>query len=434
MSIIKVAILGFGTIGTGVADILLNRREHIRKVTGHDILLTCICDKNIFLKRDIDIPDGILTDDMESVFNDSEIKVVIELIGGVEPARTLVLRLLSCGKHVVTANKALLAQHGAELFNAARQHGCTIAFEASVCGGIPILSSLATSLQANTILSINAIVNGTSNFILSQMEDGVISYSNAVKEAQRLGYAESNPAMDVDGTDAVQKLTILAQLGFGAVVDWTNVSRTGIESVDAIDFKFAKDLGYRIKLLAVAERSEEGLELHVAPTLVKLDNPLARVQDAFNAIRVDGDYVGTVFFQGLGAGRKPTASAVVGDVIDTVLGRTKITFDAINLWNKDKEVIPIKRTDNFYGKSYLRFDAEDRPGVMRDFAAVFGKKNISIASMIQHEINEQNSNKQKAAIILITHEAREGDLLEAIKELEKIPSIQSKIIRMRVQS
>ncbi|MDR2642482.1 MAG: homoserine dehydrogenase [Planctomycetaceae bacterium] len=435
MSVIKVALFGLGTIGTGVADILLNRREHICNVTGQDVLLTRICDKNTTSRRDIDIPHGILTDDAELIFNDPEISVGIELIGGIEPARTFVLRLLESGKNVVTANKALLAQHGAELFAVARRCGCTIEFEAAVCGGIPILSSIATSLQANTIQSINAIVNGTSNFILSQMEDGGTSYSDAVKEAQKLGYAEANPAMDVDGTDAVQKLTILAQLGFGAVVDWKNVSRMGIESVDAIDFKFANDLGYRIKLLAVANRSDEGLELHVAPTLVKFDNPLARVHNAFNAIRVVGDYVGPVFFQGLGAGRNPTASAIVGDVIDTILGRSKITFDTLNLWSNDKGVIPIKRTENFYSKSYLRFDAEDRPGVMRDFAAVFGEKNISIASMIQHETNNpDNSSKQKAVIILITHEAREGDLLEAINEVEKLPSIQGKVIRMRVQS
>ncbi|MDR2345542.1 MAG: homoserine dehydrogenase [Planctomycetaceae bacterium] len=435
MSAIKIALFGLGTIGTGVADILLNRHEHIRKVTGHDILLARICDKDIVSQRDTYISPDILTNNPDSIFNDPEITVGIELIGGIEPARTFVLRLLENGKDVVTANKALLAEHGAELFAAARQNGRTIAFEASVCGGIPILSSIATSLQANTILSINAIVNGTSNFILSQMEHGGTSYSSAVKEAQKLGYAEANPAMDVDGTDAVQKLAILAQLGFGAAVNWKDISRMGIESVDAIDFKFANDLGYRIKLLAVADVGEEGLELHVAPTLVKFDNPLARVQDAFNAVRVVGDYVGSVFFQGLGAGRKPTASAIAGDIIDTVLGRTKITFNTLNLWKDDKEVMPIKRSDNFYGKSYLRFDAEDRPGVMRDFAAVFSEKNISIASMIQHEINtiNDNSSKQKAVIILITHESREGDLLAAIEKLEKIPSIQGKIIRMRVQ-
>jgi homoserine dehydrogenase len=436
MSKIKIALFGLGTIGTGVADILLNKKEHIRKITGHDVLLAKICDKDMSSKRDINIPPEILTNDPDSIFNDPEIKVGIELIGGIEPARSFVLQLLKSGKNVVTANKALLAQHGSELFAEARRNNCTIAFEAAVCGGIPILSSIATSLQANTILSINAIVNGTSNFILSQMEDGGTSYADAVKEAQKLGYAEANPAMDVDGTDAVQKLTILAQLGFGADVDWKNIARMGIESVDAIDFKFAKNLGYRIKLLAVANRGDEGLELHVAPTLVKRDSPLARVHNAFNAVQVVGDYVGPVFFQGLGAGRKPTASAVVADVIDTILGRTKITFDTLNLWNKDNEIVQIKNINNFYGKSYLRFDAEDRPGVMREFAAVFGEKNISIASMIQHEIshpNDNNSSKQKAVIILITHESREGDLIDAIKELEKIPSIQGKIIRMRVQ-
>jgi homoserine dehydrogenase len=431
MDEVKVALFGLGTIGTGAADILLNRQDHICKVTGRKVVLAAICDKNISTKRDINIPPNILTNNADEIINDPTIKIGVELIGGIEPARSFILRLLENGKDVITANKALLAEHGAELFDVARKHGRTIAFEAAVCGGIPIISALATALQANTLLSINAIVNGTSNFILSQMEDGSISYSNAVKEAQKLGYAEANPAMDVDGTDAVQKLTILAQLGFGSIVNWKNISRTGIESVDNIDFKFAKDLGYRIKLLAVADRDDDGLELHVAPTLVKLDNPLARVHNAFNAVRVVGDFVGPVFFQGLGAGRQPTASAVVGDVIDTILGRTAITFKSINLWNANNTPTPIKCTDNFYGKSYLRFGANDEPGVMKDFAAIFEQNNISIASMIQHEINNNTKNPQ-AAIILITHEAKEGNLLNAIKELEKLPSIQGKIIRMRV--
>jgi len=433
METVKIALFGLGTIGTGVAKILLHHSDQISRATGKKIELIKICDRDLTTIRDIELPPGAMTDDMESVLASPDISVGIELIGGIEPARTIVLRLLESGKDVITANKALLAQHGAELFDTARRCGRTIAFEAAVCGGIPILNALSTALRANTLQSINAIVNGTSNYILSQMESGKVSYQDAVVQAQKLGYAEADPAMDVDGTDAVQKLTILAQLGFGATVDWQTVSRIGIESVDALDFRYAKELGYRIKLLAVAVQSEEGLELHVSPTLVKIDNPLSRVKDAFNAVRIVGDSVGPVFFQGQGAGQLPTASAVVGDLIDTVLGRTAITFNALNLWGDDGPAIPIKSPQEFFGKAYLRLNVADRPGVMHEISGVLGKQGISIASMIQHE-PEQKSNGEHVVLFLTTHEAREGDLLRAIHLLEESSVVLGSIVRMRVQS
>jgi homoserine dehydrogenase len=433
METIKVALFGLGTIGTGVAKILLHHPHRLSHATGKKIELVKVCDSDLTTKRDVELHAGAMTDDAESIFADPSITVAVELIGGLEPARTIVLRLLQCGKNVITANKALLAHHGTELFDTARKCGRTIAFEAAVCGGIPILNALSTALQANTLHSINAIVNGTSNYILSQMESGKTTYRDAVVQAQKLGYAEANPAMDVDGTDAVQKLTILAQLGFGAVVDWKTVSRIGIESVDAIDFRYARELGYRIKLLAVAAQSEGGLELHVSPTLVKGDNPLSRVRDAYNAVRIVGDSVGPVFFQGLGAGQLPTASAVVGDLIDTVLGRTAITFNVLNLWGKGKHSIPIKSPQEFFGKSYLRFNVVDRPGVMHEVSGVLGKQNISIASMIQHE-PEQKNNEEHTVLFLTTHESREGDLLRAIRQLEESSVVIGSIVRMRVQS
>lgn len=443
METARVALFGLGTVGTGVAEILLRHGHRITHAAGKKIELAKICDPKVYeqgltTRRDVELPAGILTADAESVFADSGISVAIELIGGLEPARTIVLRLLQSGKNVVTANKALLAHHGAELFDTARKCGRTIAFEAAVCGGIPILNALSTALQANTLLSINAIVNGTSNYILSQMESGKTTYQDAVAQAQKLGYAEANPAMDVDGTDAVQKLTILAQLGFGAVVDWKAVSRIGIESVDAIDFRYAKELGYRIKLLAVAAQSKEGLELHVSPTLVKGDNPLSRVKDAFNAVQVVGSSVGPVFFQGLGAGQLPTASAVVGDVIDTVLGRTAITFNALNLWGKERPAMPVKSPQEFFDKSYLRFSVVDKPGVMHEISGVLGKHNISIASMIQHEPQHKETgskgNGEHPVLFLTTHEVREGDLLQAIRQLEGSSVVIGSIVRMRVQS
>ncbi|MDR0520841.1 MAG: homoserine dehydrogenase [Planctomycetaceae bacterium] len=434
---VKIALLGFGTIGTGVAKILLNNAARIAQAAGRNVELARICDKDIRTPRDISVPENILTAGIESVINDPAISIAVELIGGLEPARTFVLRLLESGKDIVTANKALLASHGAELFETARKHGRTIAFEAAVCGGIPILNALSTALQANTLQSINAIVNGTSNYILSQMESGQTSYQEAVKQAQQLGYAEADPAMDVDGTDAVQKLTILAQLGFGVAVNWKDISRIGIESVDAIDFRYAKELGYRIKLIAAAVRSNGGLELHVSPTLVKADNPLARVKDAFNALRIVGDSVGPVFFQGLGAGQLPTASAVVGDVIDTVLGRTAITFKALNLWGKEtadsgRQSAAVKSPQEFFGKSYLRLNVKDQPGMMHEISGVLSKLGISIASMIQHEPETKNGG-EPAVLILTTHETREGDLLKAIQALENSPAVLEKVVRLRVQ-
>jgi len=433
METVKIALFGLGTIGTGAAKILLNHSDRISCAAGKKIEIAKIFDRNLTIRRDIDLPLGTMTDDAESIFADPDISIGIELIGGLEPARTFVLRLLESGKNVITANKALIAQHGQELFDAARRCGRTIAFEAAVCGGIPILNALSTALQANTLQSINAIVNGTSNYILSQMESGKVSYQDAIVQAQKLGYAEANPTMDVDGTDAVQKLTILAQLGFGAVVDWKTISRIGIESVHAMDFLYAQELGYWIKLLAVAAQSEGGLELHVSPTLVKGDNPLSRVKDAFNAVRIVGDSVGPVFFQGLGAGQLSTASAVVGDLIDTVLGRTAITFTALNLWGSDRPSIPVKSPQEFFGKAYLRLGAVDRPGVMHKISGILGKQNISIASMIQHEPEHKNKDGH-TILFLVTHKVREGDLLQAISQLEESSVVIGNIVRMRVQN
>ena len=262
---------------------------------------------------------------------------MVQLVGGLEPARSIMLKLLESGKDVVTANKALLAEHGPELFDRARQLGRSIAFEASVAGGIPIIAAISECLTANQIESIHGILNGTSNFILTQMEEQGTDYAASVAEAQRLGFAEADPSMDVDGTDAAQKLAILAHLAFGARVNWRDIPRTGIDTVEVADMRYADELGYGIKLLAVAELVPEGLELHVSPTLVRRHTPLAEVRGAYNAVRVVGDAVGRVFFHGLGAGQMPTASAVVADLIDTVVGRTAITFRTLELWSDERQ-------------------------------------------------------------------------------------------------
>lgn len=431
MDSVKVALLGFGTIGGGVAEILLSKSEQIARANGKKIELVKICDRNIDADRGVVVPREILTTNLDEVMDDPEISIVIELIGGIEPARSFVIRALESGKDVVTANKALIANCGPELFEKARELGRTIAFEASVCGGIPVLSSIQTSLQANEIQSIQAIVNGTCNFILSEMEANGSAYADVLKEAQRRGFAEANPTLDVDGSDSTQKLCILAQLAFGAVVDWKTISRVGVDVVDAIDVKFAKELGRKIRLLAIAERTPNGLALKVCPTLIPNDSALAKVTNAYNGIEIVGDFVGSVFYQGWGAGRRPTASAVCSDVIDTALGRARITFDALRLWSQERVGSCVMDAKKIAGRAYLRLVIEDRPGVMAKVAAVLANKNISIESMLQPP--KASPEEEYASLIILTHEATSEALDEAVAELDSASFVHGKTIRLAVR-
>lgn len=429
MDAIKVGLVGFGTIGTGAARILLEDAARVTEAVGRPVELACVCDKDVTTQRNIDLPGGLLTDDLSRIVDDPEIQVVIQLIGGTEPARTIMLQLLEAGKDVITANKALLAKHGPELFDRARELGRSVAFEAAVAGGIPIISALSQSLQANRILSIEAILNGTSNFILSQMEERGADYQEAVAEAQRLGYAEADPTMDVDGSDAAQKLAILAQLGFGARCDWQEIPRVGIDMVQVADLGYANELGYGIKLLAVANSTPEGLELHVSPTLVSQMTPMSKVRDAFNAIRVEGSAVGRAFFHGLGAGEMPTASAVIGDLIDTLLGRTAITFKTLNLWGEGRLGEPLRDHRDVPGKFYFRFTVTNRPGVIAEIAGVLGKHAISISSVIQHETEHD---KETVSLVIMTDTATEGAVNDATDEIDQLECVRAKTVRMRV--
>ena len=433
----RIGLVGLGTIGTGVAKILLQKKSQLARAVGRPIELAAICDKDFNRERDIALPPGLLSGDLAKITNDPTIELVVELVGGTGFAKELVLTMLENGKNIVTANKALVANCGTEVFESARKNGKTIAFEAAVCGGIPILGVLQTTLQANCFRSIRAIVNGTSNFILSQMEEKGTSYSEAVKEAQRLGYAEADPTLDVDGTDAAQKLAILAQLGYGVNVDWKSIPKQGIEDVSAIDIHYAKELGYKIRLLAVAEKSESdsseqsGLELHVSPTLVSENSSLADVSDAFNAVEILGDAVGPAFFHGYGAGQMPTASSVVGDIIDTILGRTAITFNALNFCSPQNETATLKAPSDISGKSYLRIMVEDRPGVLHEISGILGKHKISVASLIQHDSRRENNDV--IPLIITTHESKEHEILQAIGEISKLACVKSKPIRMWVR-
>lgn len=432
MDVAKVALVGFGTIGSGVARLLLEHPDRIARHAGRPVQLVRVVDPDLHRERGVVLPEGMLTDDLEGVLADPDISAVVQLIGGLEPERSIMLQALESGKDVVTANKALLAEHGPELFSRARSLGRSIAFEASVAGGIPIIAALSECLTANRVESIHGILNGTSNFILTQMEQDGSSYAESVGEAQRRGYAEADPTLDVDGSDAAQKLAILVQLAFGARVHWRDIPRTGIDVVDLDDVRYAAELGYHIKLLATAELSAAGLELHVSPTLVRRGTPLAEVRGAFNAVRVVGDAVGPVFFHGQGAGQMPTASAVVADLIDTVVGRMPITFRTLDLWSSgDDPAVKVRDPGEVPGRYYLRFHVNDRPGVLAEIAGILGSHEISIASVIQHEASEEAD--RLVPLVIMTHSAMDGALRKALEAIGRLPCVHAGSVRMRVR-
>jgi homoserine dehydrogenase len=384
--------------------------------------------------RGIELPAGVLTTSLQEVIDDPEISVVAQLIGGLEPARSIMLKLMESGKDIVTANKALLAEHGPELFTRARQLGRSIAFEAAVAGGIPIIANISQCLSANQIRSLEGILNGTSNFIVTQMDQRGASYDEVLREAQRLGYAEADPTMDVDGTDAAQKLAILAHLAFGATVNWSEIPRVGIDDLDPEDLQYARELGYRIKLLAVANLADDGLELSVAPTLVPIGTPLAEVRDAFNAIRVAGDAVGPVFYHGLGAGQMPTASAVVADLIDTAVGRTRLTFQTLEYFSIDQPPRALLReADSLRCRYYFRLPVANHPGTLASIATVLAEHNISIASVIQHDSGPGAPQRDPVPLVIMTHEASEGAASKATRDIEMLKAVTGPVVRLRVE-
>lgn len=427
----KIGIVGLGTVGSGVAKLLLDHGDRTARHAGRTLWVEQIVVRDVNKARDCDLPAGILSNDLSRITENKEIKAVAHLVGGLEPARTIMLRLLESGKDVVTANKALLAEHGPELFDRARELGRSIAFEASVAGGIPIITNISQCLSANQIESLTGILNGTCNYILTQMSEQGADYAAALAEAQRLGFAEADPTLDVDGSDAAQKLAILAHLAFGSRVYWKDIPRQGIDQLQAEDIRYADELGYRIKLLAVAQLVGDGLELHVSPTLVKKGSPLAEVRGAFNAVGVVGDAVGPLFYHGLGAGQMPTASAVVADLIDTVVGRTGITFRTLELWSNRPARVAPRDFDNVAGRFYMRFHVEDRPGVMAEITGVLGRAGISIASVVQHEAKPESAGV--VPLVIITHQTTEGATRKALEEMTRLKSVKPGSVRMGIR-
>jgi homoserine dehydrogenase len=425
----KVGIVGFGTVGSGVARLLLDHADRATRHAGRRLWLEQVVVQDMEKPRGVNLPEGILSADLRRITENKEIVAVAHLVGGLEPARTILLDVLKSGKDVVTANKALLAEHGAELFDCARKMGRSIAFEAAVAGGIPIIANISQCLSANQILSIHGILNGTCNFILTQMEETGADYSSVLAEAQRRGYAEADPTLDVDGTDTVQKLAILAHLAFGAAIEWRNIPRCGIDRLNKADLKYAGELGYRIKLLAVAQLESAGLEVHASPALVKIGTPLAEVRGAFNAVNLVGDAVGPLFFHGLGAGQMPTASAVMADLIDTVVGRAAITFRSLKLWSDEQPQVNPADHAKSSGRFYLRFNVADRPGVLADIAGILGRNGISIASVIQHN---RDGDDGTVPLVIMTHAATEGAMREAFDIIDRLAHVRPPSSRFRV--
>jgi homoserine dehydrogenase len=422
MERVGVGLLGLGTVGSGVARLLHEASQRIARRAGREITIRGALVRDAERRRSAPLPDGSIVTDSARILDDPLIEVVVETIGGTEDARRLVLQALEAGKHVVTANKALLAEHGPEVFATARKHQRALAFEASVGGGIPIVQALAVGLAANRIQALSAILNGTCNFILSSMTREGTSYEVALAQAQELGYAEADPTLDVDGTDTAHKLAVLAQVAFGASVPFATIPRVGIDRLQVADIRYAGELGYTVKLLALARLASTGLELRVAPRLVRHGTPLAEVKGPYNAIRVVGDAVGDTLFYGRGAGAMPTASAIVGDLIDVVVGRAALTARALDLWAEGSPPVALASPGQVSSRYYLRFLIADRPGVLAMIAQVLGRQDISIASVIQHDPGDDTPGTP-VPLVIMTHAAIEANMTAALAEIDRLDEV-----------
>ncbi len=422
MKEVRVGIIGFGTVGTGTAKILLSQRDNIKNRTGIDVVLKKVADKDIQRKRDVELPEGVLTADAWEVINDPEIDIIVELVGGITVAKEFITEALKRGKHVVTANKALLAEEGNEIFVLARQKGLQLGFEASVGGGIPIIKVMREGLVANKMLAIYGIINGTTNYILTKMTYEGIDFQDALREAQQLGYAEADPTLDIEGIDSAHKITILASLAYGIPLSFNRVYCEGITKITAQDIAFAKEFGYKIKLLAITKILDGEIEIRVHPTMIPEDYLIAKVDGVFNAIYIDGDSVGATLYYGRGAGSLPTGSAVVADIVDIAKGANQMPLD----FSSPFKIKPIEEIESMY---YFRFTALDRPGVLSKISGVFGEHNISIASVIQ----KGRSKAGAVPLVILTHKAREKDVLQAVEKIDQLPVVAAKSVFIRVE-
>jgi homoserine dehydrogenase len=434
---VGIGLLGFGTIGTGVVRVLQRNAAIISERLGFGLRLVRVADLDTSTDRGVSLEGVHFDADAEGLVDDPAVQIVIELIGGYDVARRLSLRALSCGKPVVTANKALLAVHGKEIFGAARRAGVDVAFEASVGGGIPILRSVREGLSANRIESLHGIMNGTTNYVLSEMESGGELFEVVLKRAQELGYAEADPSFDVDGVDAAHKLTLLAGLAFGADVAFKEIPTEGFRELQPLDFEAAREFGYRIKLLAIAKLrgrgGEERLEARVHPTMIPADSLLAKVDGAMNAIAVHGDAVGPTLFYGAGAGELPTASAVVADVMELARelrreGGARVS--PLSTLPESLRSLPIVPLGELHARCYLRFTALDRPHVLSHIAGSLGDHDISIESVLQ---KGRARSGESVPVVVMTHPAREAAVRKALEAIDGLPDVTSATRLVRIE-
>jgi homoserine dehydrogenase len=434
INVINVGILGIGTVGGGTYTVLQRNAEEIARRAGRPIRITMVADKNIELAKQVTGGSCIVTDDAFAVVADPEVDIVIELIGGCGIAKELVMESIENGKHVVTANKALLAKHGNEIFSAAQDKGVMVGFEAAIAGGIPIVKAVRESLAGNRIEWIAGIINGTTNFILSEMRDKGLAFDDVLKEAQRLGYAESDPTFDIEGVDAAHKITLLASLAFGIPVQFDKAHIEGIAKLDAIDIIYAEQLGYRIKLLGITKRTHEGVELRVHPTLIPTKRLIANVEGAMNAVLVQADAVGPTLYYGKGAGAEPTASAVIADLVDISRMHTAdpenrvphLAFQPNAM--TDLKMLPMDEVQSSY---YLRLRIADKSGVLSGITGILADQKISIEAMMQKEPGEGEA---QADLIMLTHRTREKYVKAAITQIEALEVVVGNVTKLRMET
>jgi homoserine dehydrogenase len=433
MKPIQVGLLGIGTVGGGTFAVLRRNQEEISRRAGRGILIKAVADKDLARARKLVGDSAETTDDAFALVTRPDIDIVVELIGGTGIAKDLILAAIENGKHVVTANKALLAHHGNEIFLAAQKKGVMVAFEAAVAGGVPIIKALREGLTANRIEWIAGIINGTSNFILSEMREKGSSFGEVLAQAQKLGYAETDPTFDIEGVDAAHKLTIMAAIAFGIPMQFEKVYTEGISSLTKEDIRYAEELGYRIKLLGITRRAARGIELRVHPTLIPSKRLIANVEGVMNAILVKGDAVGPTLYYGAGAGAEPTASAVVADLVDVTRMHTAdpeqrvphLAFQPDRM--SDLPILSIEEVETSY---YLRLRVLDRPGVLADITRILADQSISIDAMVQKEPSE---GEEQVDIIMLTHLTLEKNINDAIRRIESLPVISGKVTRIRLE-
>ncbi|MDX1915103.1 MAG: homoserine dehydrogenase [Methylophilus sp.] len=433
MKVLKVGLLGIGTVGGGTYNVLNRNQAEIARRLGGNIQVVQVADRNLVLAKQVTGGNVALTDDAFAVVTNPEVDVVVELIGGYTVAKELVLKAIENSKHVVTANKALLAVHGNEIFKAAEAKGVIVAFEAAVAGGIPIIKALREGLSANKVEWVAGIINGTTNFILTEMREKGLAFADVLGEAQRLGYAEADPTFDVEGIDAAHKLTIMAAIAFGMPMQFDKAYTEGITKLTSKDIKYAEELGYRVKLLGISKKTDAGVELRVHPTLIPEKRLIANVNGAMNAVVVKGDAVGPTLYYGAGAGSEPTASAVVADLVDIARLQTASTEQRVPYlgFKLDQQltlpILPIAEVSSAY---YLRMRAMDKPGVLAEVTKILGDRQISIDAMMQKEPQEGES---EADIVILTHVTIEKNMDAAIAEIEALPAIDGKMIKIRME-